>query len=273
MREIIRSGQPGRCALVLCCGLSVAIGLATSVFAQQPATAESAAAAAAKDSAKPPAVIAADDPKPADAKPVDASKPAAEVPEVAAPQPVKGKSANSKKVRQSKDPLGGGMPSVTGIDDKPYIIGPEDVLFLNVLHQPDVTGSLAVRPDGFISVRFAGEIKAAGLTTQQLSDEVADKLTKYFNHPEVNIQVVRIVSKKYYVSGEIKKPGAYTLSTPKTIFEALIEAGGPAEFAKKKAIYVLRGKQKIPFNFADVSKGKNLQQNIRIENGDVIVVP
>jgi len=146
-------------------------------------------------------------------------------------------------------------------------------LYLNVLHQPDVSSNLEVRPDGFVSVRFAGEVRAAGLTAQQLSDAVAEKLTVYFNHPEVNIQVLRINSKKYYISGGVKKAGAYPLTSPKTVYEALIEAGGLADFGKPTKIYVLRGQQRIPFNYKDVSKGKNLQQNILLQNGDVVVVP
>jgi polysaccharide export outer membrane protein len=157
---------------------------------------------------------------------------------------------------------------------KPYEIGSEDVLYVNVLHQPDASGNVSVRSDGMISVRFAGEMMAAGLTTIQLADAIKERLTKYFNHPEVNIQVVRINGeKKYYISGEVRKPGAYSLKTPKTVFEALIEAGGPADFAKTKAIYVLRNKQRLPFNYRDVSSGKSLEQNVLLQNGDVIVVP
>jgi len=144
---------------------------------------------------------------------------------------------------------------------------------VNVLHVPEVSGNVEVKPDGFVSIRFADEIKANGLTTKQLADIVTERLKKYYNNPEVNIQVVRILSKKYYITGEVHKPGAYSLSTPKTVFEALIEAGGPADFAKRKAIYILRGKQKIPFNFVDVQKGNHLEQNILLQNGDVIVAP
>ncbi len=199
-------------------------------------------------------------------------KPAEPAPVV--PQPKgKGKGSSKKGKETAAVDSSGGKPTFNGVTEKPYEIGPEDVLFLNVLHQIDVTGTLDVKPDGYVSVRFAGEIKAAGLTTQQLSDEITEKLTKYFNHPEVNIQVVRINSKKYYVSGEVRKSGAFSLSTPKTVFEALIEAGGLADFAKKKGIYILRGNQTIRFNFNDVSKGKHLEQNILLQNGDIIVVP
>jgi polysaccharide biosynthesis/export protein len=261
MRDLNRSGKTGRCALALYFGLAAAICFGQEVPAQQ--------AASAKEAAGNPPAPAAGPAKPAEV-PAAEPKPAQPIVRVTSPE-TKGKPSSKK----GKNPVdnSGGSPVFVGIEDKPYEIGPEDVLFINVLHQPDVTGQVTVRPDGFISVRFANEIKAAGLTTEKLADEVAEKLTKYFNHPEVNIQVVRILSKKYYMSGEIRRPGSYSLSTPKTVLEAIIDAGGPADFAKKKAIYILRGKQKIPFNFADVSKGKNLGQNIILQNGDVVVVP
>jgi polysaccharide export outer membrane protein len=256
MRDFIRSGKAGRCALALAFGLwgAVCFGQETAVKTTPPE--EAAKAPEAKPQAS----------KMPEAQPSRSSAAAAE------PQTT-GNSSSSKKGKASKSESTGGLPVFTGVEDKPYVIGPEDVLYLNVLHQTDVSGNLIVRPDGFVSVRFAGEIKAAGLTAPQLSDEIAEKLTKYFNHPEVNIQVVRIVSKKYYVSGEVRRQGAYALSAPKTVFEAIMEAGGLADFAKKNKIYILRGKERIPFNFSDVSKGKNLQQNIILQNGDVVVVP
>ena len=248
------------------------------MFGQEPPATQKASQEggnpATQASATPPAPVG-----PPPASPPDAAKPqdtppattaATPAPQPAASQP-KGKGSDK---RSKGGPVqAGNTPAYTGVDNKPYEIGPEDVLYLNVLHQLDVTGQITVRPDGFVTVRYAGEIKAAGLTTQQLTDMVTEKLTQYFNHPEVNIQVVSVRSKKYYVSGEVKKPGSYGLATPKTILEALIDAGGPADFAKTKKIYILRKTQKIPFNYNDVSKGKHLEQNILLQNGDVVVVP
>ena len=255
MRDIFRPGKPGRGALTTFIFLVSATVCLGQEAPSTPAVKQETPVAAPAETAKTPEM-----------------SPATPVEPPSATNPPKDKVKPSKKGKNAQA-TGPGEISATGVQEKPYEIGPEDVLFLNVLHQPDVSSQLSVRPDGFISVRFAGEVKAAGLTTQQLSDLIAEKLTQYFNHPEVIIQVMRINSKKYYVSGEVKKPGAYTLGTPKTVLEAIIEAGGLADFAKKKSIYVLRGQQRIPFNFNDVSKGKNLRQNILLQNGDVIQVP
>jgi len=272
MRDIIRSGDTGRCALAFLLFLftsTACLGQESPAPAQQVTGTQSSDKGDAQAVVTPPADATPPAPQAEGSRGVDtAPVRAAQVQTANDPAPSKGKGKKGSAHDNS-----GGRPSFTGVQDKPYEVGPEDVLYLNVLHQPDVSGLLEVRPDGFVSVRFAGEIRAAGLTTQQLSDEVAKKLTQYFNHPEVNIQVTRINSKKYYISGEVRRAGAYSLSTPKTVLEALIEAGGLADFAKKKAIYILRAKQKIPFNYSDVSKGKHLEQNILLQNGDVIVVP
>jgi polysaccharide export outer membrane protein len=276
MRDFIRSGKAGRCALALVLGIWGGACLAQETAGQSTAEATKTTPPTGVDTAKPADAEKAPEKAPAAAPagtPAVAQSAAAPSSKEAAPGS-KEKSSSSKKGRGQKNTgSGAGIPVFTGVESKPYEIGPEDVLFLNVLHQQDVTGMLTVRPDGFVSVRFAGEILAAGLTSEQLSDQIADKLTKYFNHPEVNIQVMKILSKKYYVSGEVHRQGAFPLSTPKTVLEAIIEAGGPAEFAKSNKIYILRGKEKIMFNFKDVSKGRNLQQNILVQNGDVIVIP
>ena len=254
MSEMIRSGGVGRCVFILC----VLFGSLVVCSGQDQAAQTSINASDAKQEAASPV-----------AAPAQAA-PAAPAPEVSESGSKKKASAKNSKNSQ---PTGSGQVTTTAVQKDPYVIGPEDVLSLNVLHQADVTQILDVRPDGYVSVRFGGEIKAAGLTTQQLADVITEKLKTYFNNPEVNIQVVKINSKKYYISGEVRKGGAYPLTAPKTIYEALIEAGGLADFAKSTKIYVLRGQEKLPFNYKEVSKGKHLQQNVLLQNGDVVVVP
>ncbi|HEY3841111.1 MAG TPA: SLBB domain-containing protein, partial [Bryobacteraceae bacterium] len=87
------------------------------------------------------------------------------------------------------------------------------------------------------------------------------------------VQVSQVNDRKYYVAGQIRKPGSYRLTTPKTVLEAIIEAGGPSDFAKTKACYILRKNQKFFFNYLDVTKGQHLEQNIQLQAGDVIQIP
>jgi polysaccharide export outer membrane protein len=271
MRDYVRSRGSERWGwvfIVILLSATISNGQAPSTNSPKEEKQESSIQASAATPPQTDTVVPA---QPAPPPPQPVKAPAAATP----PPPTERVAASGvKNAKTGKKPSqAGGKATADPIDTKPYLIGAEDILYLNVLHQPDVSQQLTVRPDGFVSVRFANEIMAAGLTTQQLADAITEKLNTYFMHPEVNIQVVAIRSKKYYVNGQVRRPGSYNLSTPKTVLEALIEAGGPAEFAKTKAIFILRGADRIPFNYNDVSKGRRLEQNILLQNGDVVNVP
>jgi len=168
-----------------------------------------------------------------------------------------------------------GKPVVAAppIDLKAYVIGPEDVISVNVWREPANSGQFTVRPDGRIAIPLVGEIQAAGLTPERLSAAIAEGLQKVMTHPEVTVGVERVNSKKYYIQGEINRPGAYSLAVPTSVLEALVNAGGFRDFANTKKIIVLRGSQRLKFNYHDVSKGKNMEQNIPLLPGDQIIVP
>jgi polysaccharide export outer membrane protein len=85
--------------------------------------------------------------------------------------------------------------------------------------------------------------------------------------------VIRVNSRKYIIQGEVNRPGIYSLTAPTTILEALVNGGGFRDFANTKKIYVLRGTQKLTFNYKEVSHGKRTEQNVLVENGDQIFVP
>lgn len=158
-------------------------------------------------------------------------------------------------------------------DPKTYVIGPEDVLFVAVWREPELSGDRAVRPDGKISLQLIGEVQAAGLTPEQLGANVAEGLSKYMTRPEVTVSVQQVNSKKYFISGEVLRPGAYPLLNPTTVLQALVNAGGFRDFANTKKIIILRGDKRFKFNYKDVIKGKNMEQNILLENGDQIIIP
>jgi polysaccharide biosynthesis/export protein len=85
--------------------------------------------------------------------------------------------------------------------------------------------------------------------------------------------VQSVQSKKYYLAGEVNRSGSFPLVVPTTVLEAINAAGGFKEFANKGKIAILRGDQRLKFNYNEVVKGKNLKQNIYLENGDHIIVP
>jgi polysaccharide biosynthesis/export protein len=160
------------------------------------------------------------------------------------------------------------------VDSKSYVIGPEDVLLVKVWHEPELTGPVSVSPDGTISMQLINEIKAAGITPDQLAKKISERLQDgLMQHPQVTVQVASVNSKKYFISGEVNHPGAYPLAVPTRVMEALVQAGGFRDFAKLSKIYVLRGTTKLSFNYKDVSKGKRSEQNILLESGDTIFVP
>lgn len=159
------------------------------------------------------------------------------------------------------------------VDPKAYIIGPEDVLRVLVWREPENSGTFTVRPDGKIALPLIGEVQAAGLTPDNLRTNVADGLQKILTHPEVTVIVEKVNSKKYYIQGEINKPGAYPLVVPTTVLEALVNAGGFRDFANMKKITILRGTQRFKFNYKEVSKGRKMEQNIQLQPGDQIFVP
>jgi polysaccharide export outer membrane protein len=159
------------------------------------------------------------------------------------------------------------------VDPKAYLIGAEDVISIRVWKEPENSGQFVVRPDGKISIPLIGEVQAAGLTPEKLSESIATGLQKVMVHPEVTVGVEKVNSKKYYIQGEVNKPGSYPLVIDTTVLEALVNAGGFREFANSKKIVILRGSDRLKFNYREVTKGKKMEQNILVKNGDQIIVP
>jgi polysaccharide export outer membrane protein len=162
--------------------------------------------------------------------------------------------------------------------DDSFVIGADDVLAISVWKEPDVSRVVPVRSDGKISLPLAGEVQAGGTTPRQLEKAIAAKLQSYISEPEVTVIVQQINSQKFNILGLVAKPGAYPLTNGATVLDAIALAGGFRDFAKQKSIYILRqspdGSQtRIPFNYKDVIKGKNVEQNIKLQPRDTVVVP
>jgi polysaccharide export outer membrane protein len=174
-------------------------------------------------------------------------------------------------------PVNQALPANTVATDPDYKIGPQDMLRIDVWKEPDISRVVPVRPDGKITLPLVNDVQASGLTTNQLAAKIAEGLKKYITSPQVTVGVTEINSRKFFVSGEVARPGAFPLLPNMTVLQALSSAGGFTQFAREKKIYILRmedGKQvKHPFNYKDVISGKSVEQNIILEGGDIIVVP
>jgi polysaccharide export outer membrane protein len=169
-------------------------------------------------------------------------------------------------------------PAAHNSPSRDYVIGPEDVLAVNVWKEPEISRTVPVRPDGKISLPLLGDMMATGLTAQQLQASITQRLQNYVSSPEVSVIVQEVKSEKVNVVGRVVKPGSYSLSKPTTVLDAVVMAGGFRDFAKEKKIYVLRvskdGKpDRLPFNYKEVIKGKKLSQNVVLEPHDTVVVP
>jgi polysaccharide export outer membrane protein len=204
-----------------------------------------------------------------------AGTPRASAPPGSAPPAASGAPPPDKK--SDAEPGGKQTPINRGVPDD-YRIGAGDVLEINVWKEPDASvRGVVVRPDGKISMALLKEVDVVGLTPVELEKKITDGLAKLINLPDVTIIVTGINSKKIYVSGKVKKEGTIPYTYRMTIMQALSEAGGITDYAKKKAIYVLRndnGREfKFPFDYSAVLKGQRMELNIPLEPGDVIVVP
>ena len=158
------------------------------------------------------------------------------------------------------------------VDSSTYKIGPGDVLSIQVWNEAAFTRPVVVHQDGKFTLPLVGDLEAGNKTPVEVQDIVAKALTKYVVKPLVTVTVQEVGSKKYYMDGLIARSGEYPLVVPTTILEAISKAGGLQDFANQKKIYVLRGSQRIPFNYKDVIRGKNMKQNILLEPGDHVVV-
>lgn len=158
-----------------------------------------------------------------------------------------------------------------------YIIGAEDVLTIVFWREKEMTGDVTVRPDGRITLPLVNEIVAAGLTPEQLRVKVTAAADSYIAEPTVSVVVKEIHSRKVFITGQVAKPGPYSLGGPTSVVQVIAMAGGVLEYADEKNIAIVRTDNGKPvslrFNYSDVKKGKNLQQNITLKPGDTIIVP
>ena len=166
----------------------------------------------------------------------------------------------------------------TTADDPDYVIGVEDNLMINVWHEPEISKSVMVRPDGKISLPLLGDIEADGKTPKQLQLDLHKRLEALLKSPDVTVIVQDIRSKQFNVLGEVNKPGVFPLNTPMTVLDAVAQCGGFRDFAKPKKMYILRRHKdgtttKIPVNYPELLKGTVSDKDFQIQARDTIVVP
>jgi polysaccharide export outer membrane protein len=170
-------------------------------------------------------------------------------------------------------------PPETGpMDRADYVIGPNDLLRVQVWKQPELSVEMPVRPDGKISVPLANDVQAAGLTTAELRDVITNALVDYVTAPDVTVMVREVRSKNVQVVGEVTRAGAVVpLQTDMRALDAIAVAGGFSAYADKSDIQILRRNTdgtliQYRFNYNAFLRGKQPEGNMRLQPGDTIVV-
>lgn len=155
-----------------------------------------------------------------------------------------------------------------------YAIGPADVLRIHVWKEPDLSLDVTVRVDGMITVPLLGDLEAAGHSPGQLAESVARGLARFVENPRVTVGVSQANSARFYVMGQVAKPGEFALSRRTTALQALALAGGLKEFARADSIVIIREDQTVvPLNYKRIADGKDVSQNVALAPGDTILVP
>lgn len=166
-----------------------------------------------------------------------------------------------------------------------YRIAPGDVLQVFVWKEPDLSREVRVRPDGYVTISLLGDVFAVAKTPKGLAAELSQALSQYVNSPLVTVTLGESSTLRFYVVGEVNKPGEFPLIGRTTVMQALSLAGGFREYAKSEELKLLRQELSVAggrtqtrevvlsINYKSIAQGQNLQQNFVLKPGDVIVVP
>ena len=174
-------------------------------------------------------------------------------------------------------PASGGAPAGAPVVPAGYVIGVEDVLSIVFWKDKEMSADVVVRPDGKISLPLLNDVQAAGNTPEQLGQALVAASSKYIEQATVTVIVKEINSRKVFILGQVAKPGAFPLIGTMNVLQLIALAGGVLEYADAKNVTVVRKEngeeRRFKFNYKDVVKGKNEQQNIQLQPGDTVVVP
>jgi polysaccharide export outer membrane protein len=171
------------------------------------------------------------------------------------------------------------LPAAAQATAPGYPLHPGDKLIVGVYDDPKLLPQeITITPDGSITYPMVGELMVGGKTTAQVRAELEAKLKKFISEPIAFVLVTDVKGNVAYVVGQVNKPGQIVMNPSINVLQALSMAGGGNPYAKLDSIIVIRtaagGVQRVlPFKYGQVTAGKDLQQNIVLESGDVVVVP
>jgi polysaccharide export outer membrane protein len=162
-------------------------------------------------------------------------------------------------------------------DETSYLVQPGDVLIVSVWKEPDLQREVLVRPDGGISFPLSGDMLVRDMSITEIRREISARLSSFIPDPEVSVSLKQITGNTIYVVGKVLKPGQIIAHRNMDVMQAIGNAGGFTRFADYNEIKILRrqsgAQTAIPFRYEDIEEGVNLEQNILLEPGDIVVVP
>lgn len=158
-----------------------------------------------------------------------------------------------------------------------YKLQPGDLLTVNVWKETDLQSEVLIRPDGGISFALAGDMPAAGLTTDELRAQLESRVRRLVPDAVVTVSVKAPNGNRIYVIGKVNRPGDFGLTRPIDVMQAISLAGGLTPFASADKVRILHreaGREtSLRFRYSEVSKGRHLDQNVLLQSGDTVIVP
>lgn len=158
-----------------------------------------------------------------------------------------------------------------------YTVKPGDILFVSVWKEPELSLTVLIRPDGRATVPLAGEINTYMKTLPEVQEIITERFSQYLSDPVVTVSLNSLNGNKIYVIGQVARPGEFVATRNIDVLQALSVSGGLGPFAAANKIKILRRTNgvlhSIPFRYGDIEKGKNLEQNIILQSGDVLLIP
>lgn len=182
----------------------------------------------------------------------------------------------TKELRVKESLLVEGTPDPAKPPEEFNVIGAGDVLNINIWKEPTLSGTVKVRPDGFVTLPLVNEIQVVGMTTARLRKMLEDKYREFTVDPVVTVRLETIASSEVFLLGQVNRPGAFPLNGNETLLQILARAGDLTVFADRKNIRVVRrNRDKITEYTVDydaIIKG-DVKQDILLRPGDRIIVP
>lgn len=185
--------------------------------------------------------------------------------------------ANTQQPKQlaSTEP----MPASNYQDPLRYILGPDDVVQIEIMRHPEFSGTYPINLEGKIQYKFIGDIEVEGLTKKEMEEKIKSIIANFVNSPEVTVTILEYKSKVIYVLGEVGHPGKYYMrSETIPVREAVVQAGMLLQSAAMRKCRIITpskdGRVKIkPVNLYEVLYGGQLKYNYGMQPGDVLYVP